>query len=530
MFAKCSQFAHKQFDIRCLTADMRRLTAGMGRSRLIVGRLVVACLVIAGITATGVGAASAASVPTAVTGPASAVNLTSVTVSGNVDPNGTATSWYFEYGTSATYGAKTTEHDAGSGAAAVAVSSGLSGLTPGTTYHFRLVATSSAGTAAGADGTFATLASAPTVTAKPASNIGHTSVRLNGSVDPNGLATVWYVQYGTTTSYGSTTATQSAGSGRSAVGVSVTAAKLAPNTTYHFRLVATNAVGTASGQDETFVTTGPPRAVTGPATNVAATSATLNGEVYPGGEATQWYFEYGPGGSLASRTAAQPAGSGGAAVPVTDAITGLAPATTYRFRLVAISNAGTSLGNDGAFTTPSPTLSASSRTVVYGRGARLSGTVPGGPANSPVAVFARKLTDGSFVWLSTVLTAPGGAWTLVVTPRMRTTYKVLWESVPSTAVTIGVEPSVSLRSLPGGWFTSHVADGRPLRGHLVRLQRLVGRVWRTISAARLGARATARLHPRLPAGVSRLRVLVTAYQAGPGYLAGTSAVHRYRRR
>ena len=96
--------------------------------------------------------------PTAITGPVTAVGPTTATVSGTVNPNGQATTWYVEYGTSTSYGTKSANVSAGSGTANVAVSRALSGLTPGTTYHYRVVATNGAGTSRGADGIFTTSA------------------------------------------------------------------------------------------------------------------------------------------------------------------------------------------------------------------------------------------------------------------------------------------------------------------------------------------------------------------------------------
>ena len=60
-------------------------------------------------------------------------------VSGSVNPNGTSTSWYVEYGTASSYGSKTSSTSAGSGTSPVGVSANLTGLHAGTTYHYRFV-------------------------------------------------------------------------------------------------------------------------------------------------------------------------------------------------------------------------------------------------------------------------------------------------------------------------------------------------------------------------------------------------------
>src|SRR5260370_37851007 len=90
---------------------------------------------------------------------------------------------------------------AGSGTGAPAVSAAVTGLTTGRTYHFRLVATSDAGTSLGADQTFVASA-APTVTTKTATNVKDTNATLHGSVDPSGQATTFAVVYATSTAYG----------------------------------------------------------------------------------------------------------------------------------------------------------------------------------------------------------------------------------------------------------------------------------------------------------------------------------------
>ena len=75
-----------------------------------------------------------------------------------MNPQGSSTSWYFQYGPSASYGSKTSSKSAGSGTAATGVSSAITSLKAGTTYHYRLVGTSNAGTTYGSDDTFTTVA------------------------------------------------------------------------------------------------------------------------------------------------------------------------------------------------------------------------------------------------------------------------------------------------------------------------------------------------------------------------------------
>ena len=133
----------------------------------------------------GAGVAAVAAAPTAITGPVSAVGTTSATASGTVNPNGLSTSWYFEYGTSTAYGKKTATRSAGSGTTNVQVSATLTGLTPGTTYHYRLVAVNGDGTTRGADGVFTT-SSAPVAVTGAASDVTVSSATLAGTVDPNG--------------------------------------------------------------------------------------------------------------------------------------------------------------------------------------------------------------------------------------------------------------------------------------------------------------------------------------------------------
>src|SRR5215212_1056930 len=79
--------------------------------------------------------------PFAVTVAADSLTETTANLNGSVDPNGTATTYHFEYGTSAGYGLATPEAEAGDGTDPVPVEAAISGLTRNTSYHYRLVAT-----------------------------------------------------------------------------------------------------------------------------------------------------------------------------------------------------------------------------------------------------------------------------------------------------------------------------------------------------------------------------------------------------
>ena len=110
--------------------------------------------------------------PKATTGGAGNLTLTGADITGSVNPNGIATTVYFEYGTTTGYGSQTTSVDAGSGTASAGFTSTLSGLVSGTGYHYRIVAVSANGTVHGVDRVFYT-------TVPP----GNRALNLNGTTD-----------------------------------------------------------------------------------------------------------------------------------------------------------------------------------------------------------------------------------------------------------------------------------------------------------------------------------------------------------
>jgi hypothetical protein len=106
---------------------------------------------------------------------------------------------------------------------------------------------------------------APGVSTGGAASVQQQTARLTGAVDPNGLATKYQFQYGTTSAYGAVTPEAAvAGDGRKAVTADVSG--LAPNTKYHYRLIAHNDKGLTKGADRTFTTKKQPLGVTFAAT------------------------------------------------------------------------------------------------------------------------------------------------------------------------------------------------------------------------------------------------------------------------
>jgi pimeloyl-ACP methyl ester carboxylesterase len=300
-------------------------------------------------------------VPTVQTLAATLVSLNSATLNGTVNPNGAITSFYFDYGTTTGYGSRTS---VGNTSISESIGAAISGLSQNTLYHFRFVASNSGGTTLGSDATFTTRGQpVPTVQTLPASLVTTTSATLNGSINPNGANTTAYFQYGTTASYGSVTVLGNFGTNSQTIGTSVTG--LAAGITYHFRIVASNSGGTNMGSDATFTTTFLPTGPvvqTLPATLQTPSSAQLNAYLNPNGGSATAHFEYGTSTSYGNSTTSGNFGLTPQNIGFN--VTGLAPNTSYHYRIVASNPNGTSSGLDSSFVTASspasvpPTITA----------------------------------------------------------------------------------------------------------------------------------------------------------------------------
>jgi len=225
-------------------------------------RLVIA-FVATGAAVTG-GVASAASSPTVSTSSATSIKETSAVLRGTVNPNGAPTTYQFVWGLQKNvYGASSPAKSAGHGTTTNAVAVTASGLTPGTVYHYRLIASSGFGTTLGADRTFTTTGHPPPQpTTGGVSRLGPNTATLTGAVNPQGETTTYYFQYGPTTAYGSQTFSQLVPAGAAPVPVSFTLVGLQQFATFHYRLVAQHGSHPpVPGADASFATFASPRFV-----------------------------------------------------------------------------------------------------------------------------------------------------------------------------------------------------------------------------------------------------------------------------
>jgi hypothetical protein len=333
----------------------------------------------------------------------SGVTTSGATLEAQVGPGYQETTCEFRYGTEPSLATSTTvpcspEH-LGSGGEAPA-SAVVGGLAVGTTYYYRVVAEN--GTPPASEGKvehFTTEGTAPLASTGATSALGQNSVNVTGTVNPNGVETFYYYQYGPTAEYGQSTTPEgepgvAVGMGTSAVEAPGKLVPLTPGVTYHYRLVAWNVDGTSYGKDETFATPAGegPLASTGPAGGVSDEEATLSGTVDPRGKETDYRFEYGTDtgyGTQAFGTVLPEQG----VQTVTLSLRGLDPGTTYHYRLVASNPGGAAEGEDETFTTPGIL-----DPLVFPVSAPLIGEPPvafpsGSQANTGTSAQPKKLTN-----------------------------------------------------------------------------------------------------------------------------------------
>ncbi len=295
--------------------------------------------------------------PDATTGPASEVTSGSAMLKGTVNPDKTKTKYFFEWGETASYGHSVSIGEVGEGEAAVPVSTDLSGLQASTVYHYRLVAENENGKSLGEDRMLKTGVVAPVIedASLAATEITRSSAKLQGIVDPKNNNTTYQFQFGTSVSYGQVTTERSIGAGRGGFQTDqIALGGLLPDTTYHYRLVATNEAGAMVSHDHTFTTSAatPPAAVTGAGSGITQTAVTLSGTVDTNSLPGEYGFELGSQAGVYGAPVIAGGTTGIGVETVALGFSGLLPGVTYHYRIFATNIDGTSYGADQAFTTP----------------------------------------------------------------------------------------------------------------------------------------------------------------------------------
>jgi hypothetical protein len=222
------------------------------------------------------------------------------------------------------------------------------------TYHYRVTATNSNGTNYGADMTFLTSPEKPVLTAESALASSPGGVIVNVAINPENEETTYHFVYGPTALYGFSLPARNSDleGGAHAVEVSLSLTELQPATTYHYAVVATNGTGTTVSPDETFTTMPAvlPSVDTLAAYEVSQNTATIAGTVNTNGVQSTYEFDIGTDTSYGARVFGD-AGSAPGAQTYTLSLAGLAPGTTYHYRVVASNTYGVSYGADQTFTT-----------------------------------------------------------------------------------------------------------------------------------------------------------------------------------
>ncbi|OGU27792.1 MAG: hypothetical protein A2X66_07410 [Ignavibacteria bacterium GWA2_54_16] len=282
------------------------------------------------------------------------------------------------------------------------------GLISGAKYFYRVSAVDSTGfEGAKSYAASALISSSLVVTTTAATNITGTSATVNGSVNPAGLATTIWFEWGVDSLFRaySSTPSQSIGSGTSAISVTANLSGLNQNRKYYYRVVAQNSGGTSSGSALSFTTTPPlPAVTTASASSITSTTAVLNGTVNPSGALTAASFEWGTISTLSSAasTTSRSIGSGTSDVAVADTLSGLNANTTYYYRAVGVNGAGTQKGSIVSFTTKgagvAPTVTTGSPMSISTTSATLTGSVnPNGLSTSVVFQYGTSTGYGNQV-------------------------------------------------------------------------------------------------------------------------------------
>ncbi len=289
--------------------------------------------------------------PTVETASALEVGQNTAALTAEVNPRGReVTSCKFEYWSTALVHVAPCLKAPGAGKAPVEVSAPVEGLTPATTYHYRIAAGNTTGISKGAQREFTTVAAtAPNAKTEAATEVGQRSAVLNAVVNPKaGKLTKCRFEYGTSSLEHSVACASLPAPGTSPVKVSAALVGLTPATVYRFRIsVASFSGGAATGAEAILKTIAalPPTVQTAGVREVTAHTVLLGATVNPNGASASCRFEYWTNPSVkTSAPCTQSPGGGTSAVTVSAALKGLVSKTLYSYRISASSLSGMSQG------------------------------------------------------------------------------------------------------------------------------------------------------------------------------------------
>lgn len=218
----------------------------------------------------------------------------------------------------------------------------------------------------------------PRIVVQPTVVVTGIGARITATINPSGIDTHCYFEYGLTSAYGRQLESKLIQGRLGDVVVSDTIPSLSLDSTYHIRLFANNSAGSTLSADRVFmVANTPPTIVSETVVSViggtAVFAATVNGNY----RSTDCYFEYGVTTSFGNRTVSKPIGAGGVDIAVKDTIRGFAVDTTCHCRLVATNSAGTTTGSDRTFIIHSglPVVAPEVTITPNGLGVVVTGTV-----------------------------------------------------------------------------------------------------------------------------------------------------------
>ena len=397
---------------------MKRTTTT--RTQLMVAALAFAALASLAVTATAI----AASRPSIDSESATRVTEHDATLEAQITPEGLDTSYYFEIAKSpaclpvpapfmpcahveaGNLPVGTIPANSESQTVSLDLASAGMSLEPGATYHYRVVATNTAGKTEGQAQTFTTT-SKPSIESESASNVTPTNATLEAQIDPGDLETTYEVMLEAPScqsvnppgsceaSGGVEIASGTIPAGPSAQTVSVDTAQvwhsLSPRTSYAYFFRASNSDGEAFGAQKEFETpaASSPSIESESVSHVTQTGATLEAQIDPNGLETNYEFwlQYAvcqnppQGGGVCDAIAVEPRGEGqiaanSAAQTVSTTLTHLQPGYSYTYWVVATNSAGEAEGDHQSFSAlPAPAIGSESATGVTGSDAMLKAQI-----------------------------------------------------------------------------------------------------------------------------------------------------------